>query len=130
MVMMCASLAVALPGSMSYRLGRSTSDVPTSAPVVWYQATQLATNTTCGLKVAEGILETNHCYTLYTAGMAIKQHESSNCVFKMREGVKDCSGDGSWTATAIPKGNASTCIYPEVLDGGNFQHKSGIYTCA
>lgn len=103
---------------------------PSTAQVVWYQATAMTTDTTCGYKVSEGSLEAEKCYTLRTAALGIQQHEKASCVFKVWEGVSDCSGLGSWTETIIPAGNATTCIYANVLDGGAFQHKSGRYRCS
>ncbi|KAF1346184.1 hypothetical protein BDV97DRAFT_372157 [Delphinella strobiligena] len=123
--LLCASLTIALPSPIHPRL-TNTTGAPTSAPVTWYQE---STAMSCGLKVSEGTIVADQCYTLFAAGLGIQQDLNHDCVFKVWSGVKDCSGNGTWTATAIPSGNGTTCIYDAVLDGGDFQHKSGIYSC-
>ena len=130
MAIMCLSVTTALPSPISpSKVYSANVTKPLSAPVVWYQATEQATNDTCGFKVSDGTLQANKCYILHTAALGIQQHESSNCVFKVWNSVSDCSGSGSWTETSIPKGNTTTCVTDNVLDGGSFQHKSGIYWC-
>ena len=128
MALFSMAFTVALP-PVVHQVGRAVSmNTPTSAPVVYYQATNLATSTTCGLKVAENTLDTNKCYTMYTAALGIQQHENRDCIFTIWDNVNDCS-DNSTIDIPVPMGNSTICINDNVLDGGKFQHKSGMYLC-
>ena len=123
----CVSLTTALPSPIHDFNKNNTA--PSSAPVVWFQAPEGATDGACGSGGSHGILQADKCYALHTAAMGIQQASKFDCTFKVWNDMSDCTGNGSWTATAIPRGRATTCIYDIVLDGGRFQHKSGIYSC-
>lgn len=101
----------------------------TSTAVTWYQGQLEMSSSSCGPEaVSTGILVLNKCTTLHTVGLGISQIQDKECSFKLWTSTSDCSGD-VWTEKDVPSGNATTCISDGVLDGGEFQHASGIWSC-
>ncbi|KAI4742669.1 hypothetical protein E4T50_06929 [Aureobasidium sp. EXF-12298] len=108
--MLYASTIFAYPQSIA-----NQSLIPGNLAVTWYQAPldfseSISTDTACGWAVSTGQLNTTQCYVW--------------------DNVSDCSGNGSWTMHTVPSGRGTSCIETDVLDGGNFQHKSCVLTCS
>lgn len=133
-----AMLAAVLYASTAFarpQLVIEDSLTPSNLAVTWYQAplafsTAISTDTTCGWAVSTGQLNTTRCYVLHTYALGLQQNEQHNCSLKVWDGVSDCSGNGTWTAYAIPSGRGTSCVETGILDGGNFQRKSCVLTCS
>lgn len=145
----CHASALALP---QVTTGSATELFPTNTTMSFYQGTSLATGhierdiTTnpklnplksrqdreCGMYTGERTIQQGTCMDLLTAAVGLQQTEYGSCSFTLYENVVGCDpGPGGSTGRVIPipNGVGKTCIGTGVVDGGMYQHASGIWVC-
>ena len=105
------------------------SSSSTNASIIYYQGG--SESAPCGgFAVATGALLPNTCHAIKTYGISIAQSSTKNCTHTLFSGAPDCGNNTSIvTRVPIPAGNDSVCLEGGILDGGKFEHASGIWSC-
>ena len=103
----------------------------TQTKVTYYQGSAgniaTANPASCLMPVGSDTLQADRCYAILTTGLGVQQTINGICTYTLYRGSKSCDGDT--TTIVLPSGNGTTCIDTGVLDGGEYDLASGVWTC-
>lgn len=146
LVLASTTTALALPAPQTSTGSNSTTTTggppthpyPTNTTIAYYQGGAGTAGTTdasfCAVAVAQGTLQSGFCQKLLVEAIALPRAVGADCSFTLWPGSQSCDGEER-RVVALPglkegeEEGQMMCVGTGVLDGGKWQHASGVWLC-
>lgn len=123
-----ASTAMAIPLSSRQDGGGIGHLTPPNTTINYFQGSY--TGNTCFVPVGSAVWQQGVCSNIKVSGISITQHPRHNCTLTMYPGSTTCDSTAGGNVYQVPAGNASTCVFTDVFDGGENDKASAVWSCS